>query len=126
MHLTFAPLNYTDISVLPLRTQRHDGVDNVVVVLLQCLDSLLPADTGLSHDKLNVLGLEASLVNLLAIVLFFFLLGVTSVNGLALITVVVASVVAASGLVTELLSSGSLSLGVQVLNLGLTEDAVTC
>lgn len=110
-----------------LYAQCHDTVDNIVVVLLECLDGLLPTDAGLGHDKLNVLGLETGVVNLLTIV--FLLLGWlarTLLNGLALVGtisgVVVGSLVCR--LCGELLGGGSLSLNVEVLNLGLTKDAV--
>jgi hypothetical protein len=106
-----------------LYAQGHDGVDNVVVVLLEGLDSLLSADRGLGHDKLNVLGLETGLVNLLTVILLFLLLLGLNLRGLALVRVVV-SVLGGTLLLGELLGSGGLGLRVQVLNLGLTEDAV--
>ena len=108
-----------------LYAQGHDTVDNVVVVLLEGLDGLLPAHAGLGHDKLDVLGLETSAVDLLAIVLLLLLL-LGTLDGLALVTlggVIVAGVVV-GGLAGELLGSLGLGLGVEVLNLGLTEDAV--
>lgn len=108
-----------------LYAQRHDGVYDVVVVLLEGLDGLLPGDTSLLHDKLNVLALETGVINLLVIVLLLFLLLV--LDGLALgglVTVVVASVVVGLGLgLSKLLGGGGLGLGVEVLDLGLTEDA---
>lgn len=74
--------------------ERHDRVDNVIVILLERLDGLLPADAGLGLDELNVLGLEARLVDLLAVVLLlFFLFGLAALNRLALVAVVVARVV---------------------------------
>lgn len=110
-----------------LYAERHDGVDDIVVVLAQGLDGLLARHISLSHDELNVLGLEASLIDLLAIILFLLLLGL-GLGGLALavvVVVVVTGVLASGGLSSsQLLSSGGLSLGVQVLDLGLTEDAV--
>lgn len=81
----------------------------------------------MGHDELDVLILNTLSIDLLTIVLLFLLglLVVTTLNSLAGLAVVVASVVVlGSG---ELLSSSSLGGGVQVLNLGLTEDAtVTC
>ena len=82
------------------------------------------------HDKLDVLALEARVVDLLVVILLLFLL-LLVFNSLALavvvvviVVVVMASVVVGLSLgLSELLSGGSLSLGVQVLNLGLTEDA---
>lgn len=108
-----------------LYAEGHDAVDNVVVVLLEGLDGLLPAHASLGHDELDVLGLKAGVVDLLAIVLLLLLL-LGTLDGLALVTlggVVVAGVVV-GGLAGELLGSLGLGLGVEVLNLGLTEDAV--
>jgi len=108
-----------------LYTEGHDTVDNIVVVLLEGLHGLLPAHAGLGHDELNVLGLKASVVDLLAIILLLLLL-LGTLDGLALVTlggVVVAGVVV-GGLAGELLGSLSLGLGVEVLNLSLTENAV--
>jgi hypothetical protein len=114
----------SDITSHLLYAQGHDAVDNVVVVLLEGLDGLLPADAGLGHDELDVLGLKTGVIDLLAVILL--LLGLGALDGLALGTlggVVVAGVVVGR-LVGELLGSLGLSLGVEVLNLGLTEDAV--
>ena len=79
------------------------------------------------HDKLNVLGLQARVVDLLVIILFLFLV-LGSLDGLALavivtLMVVARVVVAGSLLCGELLSSIGLRGGVQVLNLSLAEDA---
>lgn len=109
-----------------LYAQRHDTVDDIVVVLLECLDGLLPADAGLGHDKLNVLGLETSVVDLFTVVLLLSWFARSLLNGLALVSavgrVVVGSLV--SSLRGELLSGGSLSLNVEILNLGLAKNAV--
>jgi hypothetical protein len=116
---------HSDITSHLLYAQSHDTVDNVVVVLLEGLDGLLPADAGLGHDELDVLGLKTGVIDLLTVILLL-LLGLGTLDSLALGTlggVVVAGVVVGR-LVGELLSSLSLSLGVEVLNLGLTEDAV--
>lgn len=109
-----------------LYAESHDRVDDVVVVLLQGLDGLLAGDGSLLHDELDVLGLEAGVVDLLAVVLLLDLL-----LGLALlVSVVVVVVVVVAGVVVtlllglgELLGGRSLGLRVQVLDLGLTEDA---
>lgn len=77
------------------------------------------------HDELDILGLETRLIDLLTII-FLLLLLLLSLGGLALaedLLVVVTSVVASGLGGSELLSGGSLGLGVQVLDLGLTEDA---
>jgi hypothetical protein len=109
-----------------LYAESHDGVNDVVVVLPESLDGLLAGNACLCHDELNVLGLKASLINLLTII-FLFLFLLILLGGLALaenlLLVVVTGVVAGSLGGSELLSGGSLGLGVQVLNLGLTEDA---
>lgn len=103
--------------------ESHDGIDDIVVILPQGLDSLLAGHTGLRHNQINILGLEAALVNLLAIVLLVVVLSV-GLGGLLedLVLVVVTSVVTGSLGSSQLLGGGSLGLGVQVLDLGLTED----
>lgn len=42
----------------------HDGIDDVVVVVLQGAYSLRPRHVGLWHDQLDVLNLNACLINL--------------------------------------------------------------
>ena len=108
-----------------LYAEGHDAVDNVVVVLLEGLDGLLPADAGLGHDELDVLGLKTGVIDLLTVILLL-LLGLGTLDGLALGALggVVVTGVVVGRLVGELLSSLGLGLGVEVLNLGLTEDAV--
>lgn len=44
----------------------HDGIDDVVVVVLQGAYCLRPRHVGLWHDQLDVLDLNAGLVNLLS------------------------------------------------------------
>lgn len=107
--------------------ERHDRVHDIIVVLPEGLDGLLPGHVGLSHDQVNVLGLEATLVNRLAIILLIVLLGLGGLCAeFGLVLVVVASVLTASSLSGgQLLGSRSLGLGVQVLDLGLTEDAAS-
>jgi hypothetical protein len=102
-----------------LDTQCHDRVDYVVVVLLEGLDGLLAADRRLGHDEFDILVLDALGVDLLVVILL--LLG----SLLAVAVVVAGVVVVVRGGVGELLGSGSLGAGVEVLDLGLTEDAVT-
>ena len=106
--------------------ERHDRVHDIIVVLPEGLDGLLPGHVGLSHDQVNVLGLEATLVNLLAILFLIVLLGLGGLCAeFGLVLVVVAGVLTASASLSggQLLGSRSLGLGVQVLDLGLTEDA---
>ena len=113
-----------------LYAQGHDTVDNVVVVLLEGLDGLLPADAGLGHDELDVLGLKTGVIDLLTVILLLLgllldlLLLAVSVGVVVVVIVVVAGVAVTLLLsLGELLGGGSLSLGVEVLDLGLTEDA---
>jgi hypothetical protein len=86
----------------------------------------------LGHDQLNILVLKTSSIDLLSIILVIVLLVITSIDGLALAVVVtwvimagvvMSRVVVAFGS-SQLLSSGSLGLGVEILDLGLSEDAV--
>ena len=99
-----------------LDTQRHDRVDYVVVVLLEGLDGLLAADRRLGHDELDVLVLDPLGVHLLVVVLL--LLG-----RLLAVAVVVARVVVVVRGAGQLLGRGGLGAGVEVLDLGLAEDA---
>lgn len=118
-------------SVKPtLNAQSHNGIDYVIVILLQCLDSLVPRDTGLGHDQLDILVLQTSSIDLLSIVLVLILLVIASVNSLALavvVGVIVASVVVSGVIMSllggQLLGSGGLGLGVEILDLGFAEDA---
>jgi hypothetical protein len=86
----------------------------------------------LGHDQLNILVLKTRSINLLSIIFVLILLVITGINSLALsvsvVVIVIMARVIVSGVVvslssSELLGSRSLSLGVKVLNLGLTEDA---
>ena len=52
-----------------LYAQSHNRVDDVVIVLLQGLDGLLAGDGRLLHNELDVLGLEARIIDLLAVIL---------------------------------------------------------
>lgn len=121
---------------LCLDTQSHDGVDDVIIVLLQSFDGLFAADTSLGHDQLNVLVLETGSVDFL-VVLFLFvrriviiiivlLLSLRGLGGLAGLAVVVAGVVVVSASSGELLSGSLLGSGVDVLDLGLTKDTARC
>lgn len=107
-----------------LNTQCHDGVDNIIVVLLQRLDGLLAADVGLGHDELDVLVLQTLGINLLTIILIVVLLGLGGLGGLSGVTVVVTGVVTFSTGSGELCGGGLLRAGVDVLDLGLTENTM--
>lgn len=115
--------------MLLLNTQCHDGVDNIIVILLQGFDGLLAADVGLCHDELDVLILQAVSVDLLSVIviilLLLVLLSLGGLDGLAGLAVVVAGVVLSTG--SGKLGSGGLLGGVvDVLNLGLTEHTAPC
>lgn len=119
--LSIAKSTYLRARQATLHAQCHDRVDYVVVVLFQGLDSLLAGHGSLLHDKLNVLALKALLVDFLIVVVVIILLRVAGVNGLALAMVV--TCVRVLLLLDDLLGCGGLSLGVEVLDLGLAEDA---
>jgi hypothetical protein len=84
----------------------------------------------LRHDQFDILILKTLGIDLFSIVFVIVFLVITSVDGLTLtmvVVVVMAGVIVSSvvvGLGSDLLGSGSLSLRVKVLNLGLTENAV--
>ena len=105
--------------------ERHNGVDDVVVVLLQRLDGLLAAHARLLHHQLDVLALQTRVVDLLAIVfLFLRRLGIGRFDSLVLLAVVMASVRVGGFGVGELLGGGSLGLRGEVFDFGFAEDAV--
>lgn len=119
-------------TLIQLYAESHDRVNDIVIVLPQRLNSLLTGNASLGHNEINILSLEASLIDLLAIILLLFLLLRSEVgNGLLALTVVVVMVmlVVVTSVVTsclgggELLGGGGLGLSVQVLDLGLAEDA---
>lgn len=119
------------LSESSLYAQSHDGVDYVIIILFQRLDSLVPRDTSLGHDQLDIFILQSRCVDLFSVVFFLFLLGITSINGFALAMVVgmVMSSVVVSGMIVcllgrQLLSGGDLRLRVEILNLSFSEDAV--
>lgn len=78
----------------------------------------------MGHDEFDVLLLDALGVDLVLLV-FLLLLGIISCGSSARLAVAVAGVVVVSALACKLLGGGSLGAGVQVLNLGLAEDAVS-
>ena len=49
---------------MELHGEFHNRVDNIVIVVLERLDGLSSGNIGLRHDKLNVLSLHSSLVDL--------------------------------------------------------------
>lgn len=65
-----------------LHAQRHDGIDDVRVVLLQRLNSLLPRYARLSHDQLDVLRFNASIVHLLPVIFLLFFLAINAFDSL--------------------------------------------
>lgn len=105
----------------------HDAVYDVVVIFLQCLDSLFPAHICLRHDELDVFRLETTVIHFLTIILFLLssLLLRVALNSLALValsSMVVAGMIV-GGLCSKLLGRGSLCLRVEIFDLGLAEDA---
>lgn len=102
---------------LVLDTQCHDRVDYVVVVFFERLDGLLPGHVGLRHYQLDVLVLDALGVHLFALLLLLLL------GYLVLVVVRVACVVVLRRLAGQLLRGRRLGAGVEVLDLGLAEDA---
>lgn len=105
-----------------LDTQSHDGVDNVIVVLLQRLDGFLAADVGLGHYQLNVLVLQTLDINLLFILIVLILIGFRVLSSLGGQGVAVAGVIAVRAGLGELLGSSLLGGGVHVLNLGFAKN----
>jgi hypothetical protein len=90
-----------------LYAQSHDRINYVVVVLFQCLDSLVSRDACLGHDKLNILIFETGSIDFLSIIFIVIFFVLASFNGLALsivIGVVMARVVM-TGVVVRFLSS---------------------
>ena len=67
-----------------LYAQCHDRVDYIIVILLQCLNSLLSGNACLSHDQLDILVLKTRSINLLSIILVIILLVIALINSLAL------------------------------------------
>lgn len=94
---------------------------------MQRLDSLLPRDTCLRHDELDVLGLQTRVVDLLSVIFVVVFLRLARVDGFAFafMRVVVAGVGVAGGgafLLRQLLDGRGLGLGVEVFDFGFTED----
>jgi hypothetical protein len=107
----------------PLYAQSHNGIDNIIVVLPQSFDGLFTRHACLSHDQLDILIFQARLIDFLAVVFILFLL-VPSINCLALVTMIVACVcIFTASSIRDLLCRRGLSLRVEVLDLGFTEDA---
>jgi hypothetical protein len=80
----------------------------------------------LLHDQLNVLGLKTRVVDFFVVifVLLLLVLGSLPLAVVVIVIVVVARVIVRTSLGGgELLGSGGLGLRVQILNLGLAEDA---
>ena len=47
-----------------LHGKLHDGIDDIIGIVLECFDSLGLGDIGLGHDQLNVLLLHARGIDL--------------------------------------------------------------
>ena len=113
-----------------LHTQRHDRVDDVIVILLQRLDRLLPTHARLRHHEFDILTLQTGIVHLLIVVFVFFRLLGVRFDGFALALAMVVARVAVGGaggvsglLSGELLRGRGLGLRVKVFDLGFAEDA---
>ena len=109
-------------------TQCHDRIDNVISILLQCIDRFLPRHVRLSHYEFNVLALQPGVINLLVIIVilfrlfdFLFALSVIVVVTSVIMTCMVARISALSS--SKLLGCAGLCLRIQVFNLGFTKDA---
>jgi hypothetical protein len=112
---------------MTLSAKSHDRVDNVVVVLFQSLDGLLPRNARLCHDQFDVLTLKPILVNVLPIIVVLLAVVVVMVVIVVVIVIMALSfAVVVSGVIVcagELLSSIGLGLRVEVFDFGLAEDA---
>lgn len=110
-----------------LYAESHDRVDDITIILLQCLDCLVSRDAGLSHDELDILVLESSCVGLLFVLLFLGWLGLFDGLAFAVVLGVVVTGVIVAGVVvlvaSDVLGSKLLLLRVQVFDLGFTENA---
>ena len=107
-----------------LYTQGHDTVHDIIVVLLERLDRLLPAHTSLRHDELDVLAFQTSLIDLLTVIFLLFG-GLLVFDSLALVArAAVLGLGLGSGLSGELLGGGSLGLGVEIFDFGFAENAI--
>ena len=80
----------------------------------------------MTHDELNVLGLNTAVVNFLIIVIFLLGLLVFDCLAFAVLDGMVVTLMASVGLFGggELLCRGGLVLRVEVFDLGFTKDAV--
>ena len=94
----------------------HNGIDDIIVDALECANRLIPANTRLRHNKLNILLLNTLSINLLGIIVLLHLL-LLALDPSRRLTGLLC-------LGNELLCRRSLSLGIQVLNLGLAKDDV--
>lgn len=110
--------------------QRHNRIDNIIAILLQRLNRLLPRHTRLRHHQINILTLQPAIIHLLVIVIVLLhLLGLLVLFLVAVLVVVlavvVARVVAGGGALLggELLRGAGLGLRVQVFDFGFAEDA---
>jgi hypothetical protein len=83
----------------------------------------------LGHDELNVFALQASVVDLLVIIIVFFGLLCFfqfTLSGVAMVVACVRVAGVGSFGSGQLLRSGGLGLRVEVFDFGFTEDAIAC
>jgi hypothetical protein len=85
----------------------------------------------LGHDQLDIFVFKTRRIDLLSIILIIVLLVITLIDSLTLSVIMgmIMARVVVSGVVVlllsgELLGSGSLSLGIEILNFGLTENTI--
>ena len=116
-----------------LCTERHDGVDNIIVVLPQRLDGFLTRHAGLCRDQVNILRLQSGVVDLLSVVIVVVVFDLAGVFrgrfALAGLGAVVATSmrIAMAGVARvgrgQLLGSTGLGRRVEIFDLGFAEDA---
>lgn len=57
-----------------LYAERHYGIDNIVPVLFQCLHSLVPRDTCLGHNQLDILRFQSRIIHYFPVIFVLILL----------------------------------------------------
>lgn len=115
-----------------LYAKRHYGIHNVVPVLFQCLDSLVPRDTCLSHNQLDILRFQTGVIHLFPVVLVLILLRIPRLNGLTLSAVMWVIVTGVGIAITSMIIVGGSNafqsivadLRTEILDFGFTEDTV--
>ncbi len=109
-------------------TQCHDRIDYVISVLFQCLDSLLPRNIGLGHNKFDVLAFQPCIIDfLLIIIILFRLLDFLFAPSMIVVMagMIMAGMVSGTGVLCcgKLLGCVCLGLRVQIFDFGFAKDA---